>query len=371
MSVLAVILTTKSLRHSQSCYKASIATSDVMLALFVFPSMINNLTKQNYLSLIGSEVVVNSSANFIYSIPSEPEIFQQAYLNVFGILSMLVILVSIYTLVLASADRLYAVTYPLKYRKSNTKAISFRLCLLVWVIAFIISMVPCLGRSDLYYSVHHRALITARGESAGILLAIILGLPLPVIWVISLLTFYKTCRHTQKSSNLKGKLQKSSSQSSVEIRLAKTLLLMVGTFTLSILPAALMYAVGASVLNLNLTDPKNIDMSLFRGYLIAEYISFICLMFNTMWNFFIYNARNRAFKKAFRKMIAKLLLVVGCVSLYTRLQASINNIKSSRKSEDRERNQSQKASVGHTLSPTMLQKSVSFACDDVNDVRSA
>jgi len=304
--VLAVIFFSPSLRHTQFIYKASIAISDVILSLFVFPSIFYNTHKQVFrlLNIYEINFPINESQNITISTSDKAYKFNSVYLNISGMSASLVVFASFYTLILAAWDRLYAVSSPLKYRQTQTRKKSIRLALIVWLIAFIVSLLPVVVGPSLYYRSKNRALSSMQGSLASLVLITCFALPIPLMWTLSILTFWKTLQHTKKGKKLVAK--KSLTQSSLEIRLAKNLLIMVGAFTVSIMPMFILLIVELSIPISALTSPRTVNFNYLYNYFTVEKVSIGFMLSNTILNIIIYNAQNLEFRKGFFSLLRKI-----------------------------------------------------------------
>ena len=317
--VVAVIFITPTLRHAQFIYRFSIAISDLLMSCLIFPSMINNVILQVHwpLKIHNSTFKTSQQSNTTFQLANDPMAFNRSYMDVFGALTLTIIFVSIYTMVIAAWDRLFAISSPLKYRKLNGKVIAIRLSVLAWVVALIASIVPIFFDPYLYYDGRSKAIISIRGRYASVLLGVFAFLPIPAMWVISFLTFWRTYKFSKKAKSIRSN---TTSVSSVELRLAKTLLLMVGAFTISILPLFILFIVDMFTPFNGLRVPRTFDFVYFAKYIVIEQVCMILLLLNTMWNFFIYSARNPQFRKAFIVMTSKIALKFGCTSYHKKIQ---------------------------------------------------
>ena len=82
-----------------------------------------------------------------------------------------------------------------------------------------------------------------------------------------------------------------------ETKIAKTLFTMVSVFTISVLPSAMLNLwefvdPSIDVIALENFSPKYDTFKRFR------YIAFLVLFYNSLWNFFIYQRRDRDFRKS-------------------------------------------------------------------------
>ncbi|CAK8692309.1 uncharacterized protein LOC143462742 [Clavelina lepadiformis] len=109
---------------------------------------------------------------------------------------------------------------------------------------------------------------------------------------------------TVPSRGVKPSLQKTSSSMSntdnVERRLAKTLAVMIGAFTIALLPGIIVLsiqpALGAFISPQSF--PKSYSSYAANVYMSAEYVASRLFLSNSFWNCIIYSIRNRHFRRA-------------------------------------------------------------------------
>ena len=143
VNTLAIVLIfkNKSLQNSQSPYKISLAFADALYAVMItFQTLSNSLyyydsSFENYYD--GSNKL--SYFKFTPSISFGNSFFLSYVLFV-------VLLVSLYTLLAASVDRLFAVLRPLKYRAMNVKRVSTFVCVAVWVLCIVLACFPTINQ---------------------------------------------------------------------------------------------------------------------------------------------------------------------------------------------------------------------------------
>ena len=84
----------------------------------------------------------------------------------------------------------------------------------------------------------------------------------------------------------------------IEVRIAKTLFIMVIVFLLSMLPTTSMVLWG-------LLDPSAIDTENFKKHKLYRqfyHISTVVVLYNSFWNYFIYQTSDKEFKKSLMKL---------------------------------------------------------------------
>ena len=135
--VIIVITRNKSLQNSQSCYKISMAMSDVLVAIFIIPLIINNMWYYVYNSKQSVIVQEKLEVRSLYTI----KLSSSAYAKIFVTIIHSTGFITIYSLVFAAIDRLIVVTYPLFYRSHNVKKTSKYICIFIWIVSFSIVII--------------------------------------------------------------------------------------------------------------------------------------------------------------------------------------------------------------------------------------
>ena len=85
-----------------------------------------------------------------------------------------------------------------------------------------------------------------------------------------------------------------------EVRVAKTLLIMISAFTSTIL----LMIVSNLLLIFDTSDIKHFNQSNYGSFKGFSHIANVVLFYNSFWNFFIYQSRDRDFKKSLKRMKA-------------------------------------------------------------------
>jgi len=236
------------------------------------------------------------------------------------------VFVSIFNLLFAAVDRFFAIFRPLSYRSYNTLKIAFRATIAVWIIAFIISLLPLVLSPELYYGLLFDLVVTLAGNSA-IFVYILVSLPVPLMWVTILATYVKTHQQLKKSRKISSsKIKKS------ESKLVKTLLVMVLSFTLSFMPLLVVIVIGESLSNIDYRNPNNFNIKTACDLLSAEFFAYIVIILNTFPNYFIYSWRNEQFRKAKNQLIQRLIRKITCLSFRKTLSKSHDENSSSKQS---------------------------------------
>ena len=129
--VILVITRNTKLKNSQSCYKVSMALSDIIVAVIILPSTIYNMWYYVYNSeySVVNQDQINERYRFMKKSSS-------TYLKFFTALIYCTALISVYSIVFAAIDRLIVIIYPLFYRSHNMIKISKYICIFIWMFVF-------------------------------------------------------------------------------------------------------------------------------------------------------------------------------------------------------------------------------------------
>ncbi|CAK8681193.1 unnamed protein product [Clavelina lepadiformis] len=305
--VIAAITRNEKLQNSQGVYKMSLAIADLIIGLFVFPTFASSLgmlilTRLHNGPLINATGYLENNSIFDDGVSVELRlpanrflsVYSDSYFNFVGFFTVLSLAVSVYTLTVAGFDRFGAVYRPLSYRKDKAKKRAVILCVVLWLLGIFFSVLPYFTPT-LQYGLLASVLVALRGQSALILYSIAFAIPLVVMWIVNIITFHWTKKHGKVRKTLTAGSKRKTQ--SIETRLARTLGLMVGVFTLSIVPVAVITVTSLFVGTIYFSQPRRVDVQGALVYNTFEFIGIIILSCNSLWNFFIYNGRNLEFRQ--------------------------------------------------------------------------
>ena len=330
LSVILVYVFNPGLLHSQGVYKVSLAVADILVGVIVFPTFISSLVRittrrqlhADYVDVIGYETIDGNLSTNATIVPVRApgarfnDFFEQTYLDAVGFFTTLSLSVSIYNLTIAGFDRLTAVYRPLSYRKDKAKSFAKKACVVLWGFGILFAVLPTFVPT-LHYSVIASILVASGGQSALILYVVAFAIPIILMWAVNIATYHSTKKHAKVRRHLTIDSRKKTE--SIEFRLARTLSIMVGVFTLSILPIFLVILPSLFVSSIYYTQPRRFDLQSAIVYGAFEFAAIIILSCNSLWNFFIYNARNLEFRKAVKAMYSRASDSIGlsrcCLSL--------------------------------------------------------
>lgn len=167
------------LTKTQNSIKLTLALTDLLIGIFVVPSMF-----AIHYSLYFKKLPWYG----FLDCPSLQIIYPRWLLNMFGFLQMFSITVSLYLLMFGSIDRLLAVLKPIEYsvQKYNYfKSLAFTF---TFLISFGFSIYPVFfDVHDLNSYMNIGLLIVAVGQESLISISVILGVPLVIQWINGIL----------------------------------------------------------------------------------------------------------------------------------------------------------------------------------------
>nr|XP_039254651.1 cannabinoid receptor type 1B-like [Styela clava] len=321
--VIVVFSTTPKLQNSQAVFKISLATADLLIGVFVLPTCAVSLSKITLGTAKMGEVyhlklpeisdplidwtkvpmhgrdgiTVNKTTGFFELV------FDTPYLYAVGCVTTISFLVSIYTLMLAGFDRLLAVHRPLQYRRHRAKKIAIRLSLAMWAIAIIFSLLPLM--SNLRYGLVSTMLLAMSGEYVLILYIVVFLIPLLLV-ITNIMVYVTVKKQAKKRRNIAMHGVSQENESDAENRLTVTLSIIVGVFTACALPATITSITASSIEKIDPVHPLTFSKWADTAMNSADFIAVLILMSNSLWNCFIYSARNRDFKKATAELYRKI-----------------------------------------------------------------
>jgi len=317
-TILGVLLCNKKLQNGQAIYRLSLAFADILVGAIVFPTFISTLDRYfvdrhnlGEIRNVTGYVRINDTEPPIQSVTVEVrgtsglfrDRFSQTYLNAIGFFTILSLSVSVYTLVVAGIDRFVAINKPLRYNQ-RTAVLAARIAVVgIWVAGILFATFP-LYVHDLRYGVVAAILISSAGRQVLILYSVIFFIPLIIMWVLTIVTFAITKTKsfewaTRTRDNEQDKI-------ALEMKLFRTLGIMVGVFTLCLLPSAIVLLLGLALPEIYFTNPETLNEQTTSRYTSAEVVVVMLLTSNSLWNCFIYSARDPKFRNASKVMYGRI-----------------------------------------------------------------
>ena len=337
--VILVLSTAKRLRNSQTTYKLSLAVADLIVGVLVLPTCIYNLTEFLWFPLTTArfrpvagyelvngtyELVEKNVSNHIGS-NLHMDRFSDSYLSAIGFFTGVSLFVSVYTLAAASIDRLFAISKPLSYDKTKTDKYAKIGCIISWIFAAVFSLVPIITPTDvLRYRLDFSVIVLATKDLGVVLYVVGLIIPLVLVWIVNVMVYVSLKKHTRKFTRNLSKANVANA-SDVEQRLATTLSLMVGVFTFSTLPLWLVAAVHFSIANILPDEPESLNLKKTNDFITTIFVAVLFLLGNSIWNFFIYNARNNDFRVALKHLLKNILKKLGAANCCRRSGVFVRN----------------------------------------------
>jgi len=332
--VIVVLSNNRRLRNSQTTFKISLAAADLLVGVFVLPTCIYTLSvvvgaplTTDIKQSVSGYQLINESYVEVESLVSDTihenrrkDSLSSAYVDSVGFITTISIFVSIYTLAGAGFDRFRAVYKPLSYDKARANKLAKISIIFLWIVAVIIAALPIITPDAvLHYGITFE-LISVTLDFKGVILYIVLFfIPLVIVWVVNI-SVYLVIRthnklHRKVSRNCKPKAQE------VEKKLAATLRLMVGIFTLNILPLWITLLSSLSIPKLKFDIPELLDLEALFIFITVQSLAVLLLLGNSFCNFFIYNSRS----DEFRKTLKEVLLKVGLPTCWSKIYLNLRN----------------------------------------------
>ena len=314
--IIYVIRKSKELRHSQYVYKCSIAVADIIwgfsisytfleYGVYLFSDDIR-LSKVLNSNLKVSYENEGNTTVYDYEIDSMRVIsnsFDQTsvfflIMLVFKLIGMpITIFVSIISLVFLAADRFFALTFPLRYKKAKTRRLAKIVSVLIWVtLTFVYTTLYYISifvLNDFEIAPILQPCLNCTFENAiQKFHAIVLFIPFFLLLFFTTLTLVSLKRNHKRSKKLNRRAKKALS---AEKQMAYVLVLMVCAFSFSLLPTL------GSYVYFYLLKMKHDDISDYYNPALPH----ICTAFlatNSFWNIVIYNVFNKKFREASVKL---------------------------------------------------------------------
>ena len=307
--ILIVVFFSKKLQNVQGIYRLSLAFADILVGLIVFPTFINTLYG-HFIESYNVIMITNSSKYSINNGSAMPfevvtikgqlhafRSLSRQYFNAVGFFTVLSLFVSVYSLVAASFDRFMAIYRPLKYNELKSIFAAKVATVTIWFSGMMFGILP-LFIFNLRYQLVASIMISSSGSNALVLYGTVLFLPLVIMWVLIIATFVAARSTISRNHDKQKKLEE-------QMQLARTLGIMIGTFTFSLLPAIIIILLPHFLSNISLNRPSDLDLSAANLLTSLEMVAVIILTSNSLWNCFIYSTRDKKFRHACKQLFVR------------------------------------------------------------------
>ena len=288
--VFYVIVRSKQLHTSQFVYMATIALSNTLTTLVVHPSVLVHMW------LLAGQRLDNRDGHVTHY----REKLSRAYIETLGVGTMLPVCVSIYTLIVATGDRLYAIMWPLKYHRRNSLGRTHKICTSIWLSAAFVALFPVLTRPHVRYDLQTLVWVTIAGRHSNVIYIVVLCVPMFLLWVMSFVTYNKAGSGWQvrEAEGATTRRRQSISYANLQKCMTKTLVNVVGSWTVSILPLACLLVVGLIDPDVNLNSRRKLRSRGLTPLFVVEWFAFMSFTLHTLWCFVVLNKENRQFRRA-------------------------------------------------------------------------
>jgi len=299
--VIFVYTKDKELRDSQGVFKLSLGFSDLIAAGIIYPTFANSLSKvtmsREIMGTPYNESAVVGDKQRFDSLPRYPggdawSHFDQPYLDFVGFFTSLHLSVTIFTFIMASADRILFYKRYLAYSKGNAKKFAVLTVPATWLAGVAVA-IPSLFVNR--YTLIASILVLSSGSTALLFYVVAFGIPIITMWILSTVTLVLNLKKARRIKSVTTGNERLMRDVLQEDRHAKTLCIMVGTFSLSLILGCIS-AVAALVLGEDENGfPINENRTSVKMSL--EFVSIVFLISNSFWNFFVQFARDSKFRK--------------------------------------------------------------------------
>ena len=273
--------------NGQTVYRISLAVSDFFTETVIFPAFIITTIYQ---------FVTNGNLKV-----------EKAYVDAVGFFEMLSLHVSAFTLTAAAFDRFKVVYHPLSYNLKLSISTAWKICAILWIISIMIAALP-LGvfGKRLEYKIFLGGIPMTDPSFAYLYISCVFVLPVILMWIFTIMTFVFYKKYSKNRQNIiSTKTHKQEMKQ--QVRLLFTLGIMVIVFSVCILPMVISCVYFVFLFH----DPnRGVELSNFRSKRTIVTIilcSLVMCASNSLWNFFIYSVRNKAFRTSSKNLYKRLL----------------------------------------------------------------
>ena len=320
------------MRHSQCIFRLFLGVADIIVGLIVLPATVNTMLKtyqhtlqlQTPINIIGEKQLISTNASYNFTsttltinmletiIMAKNKLFSLVYRNSIGFFTNASFTVSIYLLTVSGIDRLRALLKPLHYNQDVAKRFAISSSIVCWILAIFVSILPTFV-SGFSYEITANSFVSFKGKMVLILYLIMIILPLVATWIISVLIYLITQNIFAKSKNLSTNKSDIKNQRKLNFILS----LMVGAFSLSLLPSVLVLLLLFFIPGLDPQSPQTYNSTNNYFANSFEFTTTIILASNSLWNSLIYSLRIKTFRKVALKKYKKIWNRIKCCKLFS------------------------------------------------------
>ena len=311
VTILGVLFTNKEMRNTSTIFRMSLAFADLLVGVVVFPSTAANLDYYFTRTLTFDEslktngYLINNHTNFSHptfdgsSKICTHDSFSSPLVNAAGFFSTVSTTVSVFSLVAAAIDRFVAVYRPLQHFQVISFLVPRTSVACIWLLGVFIASLPYFSLA-LPYSVIFSVAVVPYGFFGTALYGILTITALVIMWVVTFATYSVYRNYLKRNAHLRTSIR----DKTEDLR-SKNLILILGimvtAFTVSVLPTAILMIYEATLLN-----AKSFNLKNELAYYDIGVVVVMLFLSNSLWNFFIYSARDSAFRKASKNMYVQL-----------------------------------------------------------------
>ena len=287
VTVLIVCCTNKKLMNGQTVYRISLAVSDFFTGTVIFPAFI--ITP-------------------IYQLVTDGNLkVEKAYIDAIGFFAALSFHVSAFTLSAASFDRFKVVYHPLSYNLKLSILTAWKICAVLWIISIMIAALP-LGvfGEKLQYKIFLGGIPMpdlSNSSLTYLYISCVFFLPVILMWIFTIMTFVFYKKYLKKRQNIISTIAHKQEMKK-QIRLLFTLGIMVIVFSVCILPIVI-----SCFFIFYDTSIEKVSSNFWTSRTMPTIIlcSLVMCASNSLWNFFIYSVRDKAFRTSSKNLYKRLL----------------------------------------------------------------
>ena len=318
---MLVIYKNKKLRNIPGVFRFNLAVADCSSSVIFVGSCV--IPSYMIFSPYQFENINKTATNFSYDGVDFNDLFPATFKsppfkgptvnNAFGCFCYVAGFAVMYSYVLASFDRFFAIKYPIKYKIHATKRKAILACVVVWICALFFGLF-IVFKENLYFWFFQSLFVFYKGEYEVVLDIILTLFPLCLCWVVNILMLLAIKKSKVNIKKVCNKSRSSVATAGLEKRVAraaKTIFVMVVVYTISILPYNINQVVHLSKtytviegVKLAGKDEKG-GKSVAGGVRNYQYVMCVIFLYNSFWNFFIYQVKDPDFRRYTKSFISR------------------------------------------------------------------